>query len=71
MGPKTDRAVASSANRVIERSFAFCETAAPPFHVGRTATHEVGHWLNLRLLATRIGLTHSTIRPGTLAALET
>lgn len=23
-------------------------TAAAPFHKGRTATHEVGHWLNLR-----------------------
>jgi hypothetical protein len=23
-------------------------TAAPPFDLGRTATHEVGHWLNLR-----------------------
>src|SRR5580765_8250179 len=22
-------------------------TAAPPFHLGRTATHEIGHWLNL------------------------
>ena len=23
-------------------------TAAAPFHLGRTGTHEVGHWLNLR-----------------------
>ncbi len=23
-------------------------TATPPFHLGRTATHEIGHWLNLR-----------------------
>ncbi|MGA4692907.1 zinc metalloprotease [Rhodococcus sp. AB351] len=23
-------------------------TARPPFHLGRTATHEIGHWLSLR-----------------------
>ncbi|MCL4126036.1 UNVERIFIED_CONTAM: hypothetical protein GTU68_066201 [Idotea baltica] len=29
-------------------SFGTVGTAEPPFHLGRTATHEVGHWLNLR-----------------------
>jgi hypothetical protein len=35
---------------VVIRNTAFGNTgtAAPPFHLGRTATHEVGHWLNLR-----------------------
>jgi ABC-type taurine transport system substrate-binding protein len=28
-------------------SFGTIGTAAPPFHLGRTATHEIGHWLNL------------------------
>ena len=34
---------------VVIRSDAFGRTgtAAPPFHRGRTCTHEVGHWLNL------------------------
>ena len=34
---------------VVVRNTAFgtVGTAAPPFHLGRTATHEVGHWLNL------------------------
>ena len=28
-------------------SFGTLGTATPPFHLGRVATHEVGHWLNL------------------------
>ena len=28
-------------------AFGTTGTAAPPFHLGRTATHEIGHWLNL------------------------
>jgi len=30
------------------RAFGTTGTATAPFHLGRTATHEVGHWLNLR-----------------------
>jgi hypothetical protein len=30
------------------RYFGTIGTATAPFHLGRTATHEVGHWLNLR-----------------------
>ena len=35
---------------VVVRNTAFgtTGTAARPFHLGRTTTHEVGHWLNLR-----------------------
>ena len=29
------------------QAFGTTGTAAAPFHLGRTATHEVGHWLNL------------------------
>ncbi len=42
-GPaKTDGVV------VLHRAFGTTGTAKPPFNKGRTATHEVGHWLNLR-----------------------
>lgn len=35
---------------VVIRNTAFgtTGTVAPPFNLGRTATHEIGHWLNLR-----------------------
>jgi len=42
-GPaKTDGVV------ILNRSFGTTGTATAPFHLGRTTTHEVGHWLNLR-----------------------
>ena len=42
-GPvKTDGVV------ILNRAFGTTGTAAVPFNKGRTATHEVGHWLNLR-----------------------
>jgi len=31
-----------------DNAFGDTGTASPPYHKGRTATHEVGHWLNLR-----------------------
>jgi len=40
--PATDGVV------VTHTAFGTSGTAAPPFNLGRTATHEVGHWLNLR-----------------------
>lgn len=39
--PETDGVV------VWHRAFGANGTASAPFHFGRTATHEVGHWLNL------------------------
>jgi hypothetical protein len=33
---------------ILNTAFGTTGTAAAPFHRGRTATHEVGHWLNLR-----------------------
>jgi hypothetical protein len=39
--PATDGVV------ILHSAFGTVGTAAPPFHLGRTATHEVGHWLNL------------------------
>jgi hypothetical protein len=42
-GPaKTDGVV------ILYTAFGTSGTAADPFNLGRTATHEVGHWLNLR-----------------------
>ena len=32
---------------ILQSAFGTIGTAAPPFHLGRTATHEIGHWLNL------------------------
>ncbi|MEU6035444.1 M43 family zinc metalloprotease [Actinomadura sp. NPDC047616] len=32
---------------ITDKAFGTTGTAAPPFHLGRSATHEVGHWLNL------------------------
>ena len=40
--PETDGVV------IDYESFGDMGTAAPPFHLGRTGTHEVGHYLNLR-----------------------
>lgn len=39
--PETDGVV------ILQSAFGTVGTAAPPFHLGRTTTHEVGHWLNL------------------------
>ncbi len=42
-GPaKTDGVV------ILHTGFGTSGTASPPFNLGRTATHEIGHWLNLR-----------------------
>lgn len=42
MPPKTDGVV------ILNTAFGNEGTAAKPFNLGRTATHEIGHWLNLR-----------------------
>jgi hypothetical protein len=39
--PATDGVV------ILNTAFGTKGTAAPPFNKGRTATHEIGHWLNL------------------------
>lgn len=33
---------------MLHRAFGKSGTAAAPYNLGRTTTHEVGHWLNLR-----------------------
>jgi hypothetical protein len=33
---------------ILDTAFGNTGTAAAPFNLGRTATHEIGHWLNLR-----------------------
>jgi hypothetical protein len=33
---------------ILHTGFGTSGTARPPFHRGRTTTHEIGHWLNLR-----------------------
>src|SRR3954452_13628468 len=40
--PETDGVV------ILNRAFGTTGTAEEPFHLGRTAVHEVGHWLGLR-----------------------
>ena len=40
--PETDGVV------IANTCFGTTGTAAAPFHLGRTATHEIGHWLSLR-----------------------
>ncbi len=40
--PATDGVV------ILNTAFGTVGTAASPFHLGRTATHEIGHWVNLR-----------------------
>ncbi len=40
--PETDGVV------ILHSAFGTVGTATAPFNLGRTATHEVGHWLNLR-----------------------
>jgi pregnancy-associated plasma protein-A len=40
--PATDGVV------ILHSAFGTQGTAAPPFNLGRTTTHEIGHWLNLR-----------------------
>lgn len=39
--PETDGVV------ILSKAFGTTGTAMPPFNLGRTATHEIGHWLNL------------------------
>jgi hypothetical protein len=33
---------------ILNKAFGTVGSAAPPFGLGRSATHEIGHWLNLR-----------------------
>ncbi len=41
-------AVATDGVVVDYQAFGTTGTASAPFHLGRTATHEIGHWLNLK-----------------------
>src|SRR6266508_4558088 len=43
----TSFAAATDAGVIVPTAFGTTGTATPPFHLGRTATHEIGHWLNL------------------------
>ncbi|HRO15565.1 MAG TPA: hypothetical protein PLL33_11080 [Paracoccus sp. (in: a-proteobacteria)] len=45
---------------IVHSAFGTTATAAPPFHRGRTATHEIGHWLNLNQIW---GATTRTMSP--------
>ena len=40
--------VATDGVVILHSAFGTTGTAAAPFDLGRTATHEIGHWLNLR-----------------------
>ena len=63
---------ASSTDGVVITGTAFGRTgtAAAPFNKGRTATHEVGHWLNLRHIWAYLQLQYNIIE-GTIKYLST
>ncbi len=43
----SDDPVATDGVVILHSAFGTIGTAAPPFHLGRTASREIGHWLNL------------------------